>query len=186
MLITPTIAIEAGLSNKTIATNDLISGLYTISKLVEDSMGGTSGAIYGIYLNALVHSLNGLVHTSCDSDSQQDVSALLIAAGRQALSELYNYTRARVGDRTMMDVLIPFIETAKADPESLEKALAAAEAGSNATKRMKASFGRASYVDEAVFLKGSNGYTNDDGGIPDAGALGLLSIFTSILTAVKT
>jgi dihydroxyacetone kinase len=84
----------------------------------------------------------------------------------------------------MMDVLIPFIEHIVACPEQLDAALAAATEGADATKRMEASFGRASYVDKTVFTKGVNDGSGDRG-IPDAGALGLLSIFRAVVKAVK-
>ncbi|KFY27674.1 hypothetical protein V491_00791 [Pseudogymnoascus sp. VKM F-3775] len=168
-------AITAALQSGQINTSDLISGLHTISSVVEHSMGGTSGAIYSIYLNALVSALSKIASTS----SSSEVNSLdLAAAGAQALNELFKYTQARVGSRTMMDVLIPFIEHLAARPGRLENALAAAIKGAEATKKMEASFGRASYVDKAIFSKVDEG--SGDAGIPDAGALGVLSIFRAI------
>ena len=132
-------------------------------------MGGTSGAIYGIYLNGLVSSLSGTQNsTVC-----MTTPAILSTAGAQALTELFKYTRARQGSRTMMDVLIPFIDCISAEPKDLRQALEAATRGMESTKKMAASFGRASYVDAAIF--------KEEGGIPDAGALGLLSVLTAIV-----
>lgn len=143
-------------------------------------MGGTSGAIYSIYLNALVSALSKIASTSSSSKAN---SLDLAAAGAQALNELFKYTQARVGSRTMMDVLIPFTEHIAAHPDQLENALAAAVKGAEATKKMEASFGRASYVDKAIFSKVDE--RSGDAGIPDAGALGLLSIFRAIVKAVR-
>lgn len=146
-------------------------------------MGGTSGAIYSIYLNSLTRSLDSRGKKLGEALSVTANPQIIAAASLQALSELFNYTQARVGDRTLMDVLIPFVDKLVQDPTSLGAAVAAAQDGAEGTKRMKASFGRASYVNEEVFVTGFtelDGNHNEDKGIPDAGALGLLSILKSV------
>jgi len=166
-------AIATAVSNGEIDTSDLIAGLHKISNLIEASMGGTSGAIYGIYLNSLVSSLNGSVEDGQGSTTP----AIIAAAGAQALTELYKYTHARQGSRTLMDVLIPFIEKISSNPSAPQEALEAAIRGMEAAKKMAASFGRASYVNAGVF--------QEEGGIPDAGALGLLSILSALVKVLE-
>lgn len=115
---------------------------------LEVNMGGTSGALYCIFLTALANSL-------ASAPSVQEALA-------GALTEMCKYTRARVGDRTMMDALIPFIEgfqkTGKPD-----EGLKGAKEGVEGTKRMEAKLGRSTYLDESATR-----------GVPDPGAYGLL------------
>ena len=94
-------------------------------------MGGTLGAILSIYFNALASEL---------SKTQN-----LITSPAQACTSLEKYTSARVGDRTIMDVLIPFAQILK-DTKSLEKAVNAAKKGAENTKFLAPVLGRATYV----------------------------------------
>lgn len=83
---------------------DMSVVLRQVVSLVEESMGGTSGAIYAIFLNA--------VSTALDEDEEPNkgLQAALVHALQEGLSKLCKYTSARVGGRTMMDALIPFVE----------------------------------------------------------------------------
>jgi dihydroxyacetone kinase-like protein len=74
----------------------------------------------------------------------------LFAAG---LEELGYATKAKVGDKTFMDALIPAIEAlqahaAEGEPAMFAAAAAAAKAGSEATAQMQAKFGRARNLGE--------------------------------------
>ena len=123
----------------------------TLAELVHDlevNMGGTSGALYCIFLTALAAALA----------SEDSVAGALKAA----LEQLCKYTRARLGDRTMMDALIPFVETLS-ETGDVEMAVARAGEGVDGTKTMEAKLGRSTYLDESA--------TN---GVPDPGAYGLL------------
>ncbi|KAI5250692.1 Dak phosphatase [Aureobasidium subglaciale] len=136
---------------KFIANRDLCELPQTLSELVHDlevNMGGTSGALYCIFLTSLSSAL-----ASTDS-----VAAALLVA----MNQLLNYTRARLGDRTMLDCLIPFVETLNASGD-VEKALAEAEKGVESTKNLEAKLGRSTYLDESATR-----------GVPDPGAYGLL------------
>jgi dihydroxyacetone kinase len=115
---------------------------------LEVNMGGTSGALYCIFLTALAASLAS--------------EATVAKALQAALAQLCKYTRARLGDRTMMDALIPFIDTLNATGDA-EQAIAKASEGVDGTKKMEAKLGRSTYLDESA--------TN---GVPDPGAYGLL------------
>ena len=101
----------------------------TVAQLVgelEVNMGGTSGALYCIYLTALASALA----------SESSVSAALNAA----LQQLMKYTRARLGDRTMMDALIPFIDTLERTGDA-KQAIEKAREGVEGTKKMEAKLG---------------------------------------------
>ena len=122
----------------------------TVAALVNDlevSMGGTSGALYCIYLTALASSLAG--------------ESTIPKAMKAALEELYKYTNARLGDRTMMDALIPYIETLVSSGD-VKEALSKAQEGVDGTKKMEATLGRSAYLDESATQ-----------GVPDPGAYGL-------------
>lgn len=134
-----------------IATQDLTRLPQTVAQLVSElevNMGGTSGALYCIYLTALAGALA----------SESSVPAALKAA----LEQLMKYTRARLGDRTMMDALIPFIETLAATGDT-GQAVQKAREGVEGTKKMEAKLGRSTYLDESATQ-----------GVPDPGAYGLL------------
>jgi dihydroxyacetone kinase len=132
----------------------------TLADLVDDlevNMGGTSGALYCIFLSSL---------------SQELGNATTFAhALKGALEHLLKYTRARLGDRTCLDCLIPFIETLHETGDA-KKALEEAEKGVESTKTLEAKLGRSSYLDEAATR-----------GIPDPGAYGLLMLMQGMVAA---
>ena len=130
---------------------DLSSLPKSLSAIVDElevNMGGTSGALYCIYLTALASAL---------STAESVPEALF-----EALQRLMEYTRARLGDRTMLDALIPFADVLR-DSGDVEKALEAARDGVERSKELKASLGRSTYLDESATK-----------GVPDPGAYGLL------------
>lgn len=135
----------------------------------ERCMGGTSGAIYAIFLNAAANRLTELA--TAEAGAEVDVKGLIQRALQGGLDELCRYTPARVGHRTLMDALIPFV-AAYADGH-LEDAIDAAAKGAASTKKMAAKLGRASYVGQDRF--------DEEGGIPDPGALGVVSILRGVL-----
>lgn len=136
---------------KFVENKDLADLPHTLGELVHDlevNMGGTSGALYCIFLTALSASL---------STSQSVADAL-----HGALQQLLKYTRAREGDRTMMDCLIPFAETLSKTGD-VQTALEKARKGVDSTKNLEAKLGRSTYLDESATR-----------GVPDPGAYGLL------------
>lgn len=123
----------------------------TVAQLVSElevNMGGTSGALYCIYLTALAGALA----------TEKSIPGALNAA----LQQLMKYTKARLGDRTMMDALIPFIETLEQTGDA-DSAVKKAREGVEGTKKMEAKLGRSTYLDESATQ-----------GVPDPGAYGLL------------
>lgn len=84
-------------------------------------MGGTSGALYSIYLSALAQ---GVAQTK---ESEVTISVISKAA-EFALTTLGKYTPARVGDRTLVDALDPFVKELN-ESQNLRKAVEAARKG---------------------------------------------------------
>lgn len=137
-------------------------------------MGGTSGAIYAIFLNAVA---NRLTDITTASSSTPTVSDLIRQSLQGGLDELCRYTPARIGHRTLMDALIPFVETFATSSNSLESAITEARKGAEGTRQMTAALGRASYVGQDRF--------DEEGGIPDPGALGVVSILRGVQAALE-
>lgn len=133
----------------------LLALLESVGENVED-VGGSLGAILSILLTAFT---NALSSATLKNNEQLSIGTIATAASA-ALDNLKNYTSAREGDRTVMDVLIPFVTTLK-ESKDLKKSVQVAEDSAQKTSEMKAKFGRATYV-------------GDDGGdrskIPDPGA----------------
>lgn len=134
----------------------LLTLLESIGENVED-VGGSLGAILSILVTAFTNALHNL---TIKSSKPLDI-ATVSEAGAQALENLKNYTSARVGDRTVMDVLIPFIETLSQEKD-LEKSVKIAQEAADKTAEMKAKFGRATYVGDEMGAERSR--------IPDPGA----------------
>ena len=141
-----------------------------IVEVVENTMDGTSGALYAIFLNALAH---GLRSQGGESGAKQASPKVWAKALSIAMQSMGTYTPAQVGDRTLVDALVPFIEQLGASGD-VQKAAVAADQGSKNTKGMKASLGRTVYV-------GGSGYEE----VPDPGAHGLAEFFTGLAEGLK-
>ena len=124
-------------------------------------MDGTSGALYAIFLNSLVHSLR----SASAGDASPEVWAKALKQSCDALSK---YTPARPGDRTLIDALYPFVETLS-QTGAIKKAAEASRKAADETKGMQASLGRAVYV-------GGSGFEQ----VPDPGAYGLACFFLGL------
>ncbi|KAL7954686.1 Dak1 domain-containing protein [Trichoderma compactum] len=127
-------ALESGLAN----AGSVVKVLLELEDIVETKMGGTLGGILGIFfvsLRAAVEKNIGLA---------QNPVALWGAALGTALENLRQYTPAKVGDRTVMDTLIPF--AAVMGESGFNSGVKAAEDGADATKTMKPRLGRATYI----------------------------------------
>ncbi|RVD86472.1 uncharacterized protein DFL_004746 [Arthrobotrys flagrans] len=103
-----------------------------------------------------------------NSKEEGSLKTILQKSLSGALQELCTFTLARKGHRTLMDTLIPFIETFEQTGD-LNKAVEEGGRGCEETKKMEAKLGRASYVSAEQVEK--------DGGVVDPGALGLKSIW---------
>ncbi|OPB39153.1 dihydroxyacetone kinase [Trichoderma guizhouense] len=142
-------------------SGDAVVDVAEIVPLVEKTMDGTSGALYAIFLNALVRSLAA----SPPGEATPQVWAKALEQSSAAMSK---YTSARPGDRTLVDALYPFIETLGKTGD-VKEAAQAASIGAEKTKGMKASLGRTVYV-------GGTGFQE----CPDPGAWGLRSFFLAL------
>lgn len=142
-------------------TGDAVVDVASIVPVVENNMDGTSGALYAIFLNALVHALR----TQGQGTADPKVWA---AALKQSCDALSKYTPARPGDRTLVDALYPFVEVL-GETGDLQKASDAARQAAHQTKGMQASLGRSVYV-------GGSGYEE----VPDPGAWGLACFFMGL------
>jgi len=122
-------------------TSDAVATFAKLADLAEESMGGTSGALYSIFLHGATSWFrqHGGKADGKTAGRQEHVAAL--QAGLEALQKV---TPARIGDRTMMDSLEPFVKALGAG--SVVDAAKKAREGTEATKAMTASLGRAVYV----------------------------------------
>ncbi|KFZ01152.1 hypothetical protein V501_10179 [Pseudogymnoascus sp. VKM F-4519 (FW-2642)] len=151
---------------------DIVSIFRVISNTIESSMGGTSGAIYAIFFNAVTNHLS----SPFDGSDSGFLSMRIRLALSSGVAQLCRYTSARKGHKTLMDALIPFTE-AFASGSSLEAAIMEARNGAEATRKLDAVLGRASYVGKEIF--------EVEGGIPDPGAMGVVSVLQGILEGLK-
>lgn len=145
-------------------TGDAVVDLASAVPVVENTMDGTSGALYAIFLNALVGALRTLAPGAADAADAKTWAAAL----RQSSDAMSRYTPARPGDRTLVDALYPFVETL-GQTGDVKKAAEAARAGAEKTKGMRASLGRTVYV-------GGSGFEQ----VPDPGAWGLSCFFLGL------
>lgn len=154
------------LDNKLADSGSIFDMLHAIIDAVDD-MGGTLGAIFGILIAALASTLKAQ-----KVKGEGDLMSIFAPALTQAVGHLKNHTGARVGDRTVMDVLIPFQETLE-NERDLGQAVKEAEKAAEGTKDLKPKFGRASYI----------GAGGDEQRLPDPGAWALMEIVKGVYDA---
>ncbi|XP_051820162.1 triokinase/FMN cyclase [Antechinus flavipes] len=143
--------------------------LSALSQLLLEKMGGSSGALYGLFLTAAAQPLKttpGLPAWTAAMD-----------AGLEAMQR---YGKAAPGDRTMLDSLwaagqeLRALKTPGASLEQvLSKAVQSAEAAAEATKDMEAGAGRASYITSAKLVQ------------PDPGAVAAAAVLRAILETLQ-
>lgn len=156
-------------SNEEWKSNDWTLREYfaTIGDRVINVSGGSAGPLYGTFLVGL---------GECLKDERTADAGLLKRILRSGLDELQFLTTAKVGDKTMMDTLIPAIDAATNGPDDIVKMLSlakdAALAGAKASEQFISKFGRAKSYKEATI------------GTPDAGALSCTYIFLGFYEAV--
>ncbi|KAK5046878.1 hypothetical protein LTR84_007232 [Exophiala bonariae] len=154
---------------KALATSrpkNIIKLLSRITEVVESTMDGTSGALYGIFLNSLLHYFRSHAEVMTVVDRGFWTLAL-----DSALTVLSKYTPAQVGDRTMMDALIPFTLALKASSD-VQHAASVAKEGALKTRSMRPGLGRTVYIgNEEAWL----------GKVPDPGAWGLSEFFEGLV-----
>ncbi|WP_139653454.1 DAK2 domain-containing protein [Raoultibacter phocaeensis] len=117
--------------------------------------GGSAGPLYGTLISGLGYELDD------DEDELGPDAVKRMFSG--CLSEMQDITTAQVGDKTMMDALIPACGAAADAADDVEAILEAASdgaaAGARDSERYASKFGRAKSYKEATI------------GTPDAGAV---------------
>jgi dihydroxyacetone kinase len=127
-----------------------------------DRAGGTSGAIWGLLLRSWSNALT-------DADAPDDKA--IVEGARLALDGVTHLGRARLGDKTLVDALVPFVEVLSRDENSgkplvqaWKTAAGAAQDAANATSALTPRLGRARPLAEKSI------------GHPDAGAVSLAMV----------
>ena len=132
-------AMLSALDNGIAKTGSVVLLLYEIESIIDNRMGGTLGGIFGIFFV----SLTTHIRHNVGSVSGIQLWAKALAG---ALHSLQYYTPAKVGDRTMMDTLIPFVNGMETG--SFEKAADEAIRAAEGTKALVPRLGRATYIGE--------------------------------------
>jgi dihydroxyacetone kinase len=153
-------AAALGAANAAVATGaGAASVLAVAGDAWADRAGGTSGAIWGLLLRTFSNALS-------DSDAVEKDAA--VKGARLALEGVTRLGGARLGDKTLVDALIPFVETlerqaasGKPLPEAWALAAGAAKSAADATSALTPKLGRARPLAEKSI------------GHPDAGAVSL-------------
>ena len=133
--------------------------LSSLGALVSVSMGGSSGVLLSILLTAAA----GPLQQTGD----------LTAALRHGVDAMQQYGGARVGDRTMLDALVPALEQLERGEEIARAAAGAADGAAATAEIDRTDAGRAAYV-PASHLRG----------VADPGAQAIAVIFAAVATAL--
>jgi dihydroxyacetone kinase len=127
--------------------DDVPATLKALGHTLRRELGGSSGPLYGV----LFLRCGSVLANSGGTGLEQWVEAL--DQGCRAISELGG---AKLGDRTMLDALDPFVKAlkkgagGKSSREAVLAAVEAAERGVAATAQMKPRLGRSSYLGDRV------------------------------------
>ncbi|XP_041635559.1 triokinase/FMN cyclase [Cheilinus undulatus] len=145
--------------------------LSALAGLIEEKMGGSSGALYSLFLTAAAgHVTEGRSNAAAWANAMH--------AGTQAMKR---YGGADVGDRTMLDALCPAVDElmklTEAPPGGemavLQNVVKKAASGAESTRDLTARAGRASYIAaERVTL-------------PDPGAVAVAAILKAALEVLE-
>lgn len=155
----------------TLPKDNIGSFLKSISLIITEHCGGASGPIWGSAFRSA-------------SKSAEGKEALDLAGFAEMMSSAVEGIQkrggAKLGDKTLLDALIPAAESLKDSAAAgedmmtaMKKSAAAAVAGAEKTKELVASKGRASYVGERSL------------NCPDAGAFAIGVIFTGIVDKIS-
>ena len=129
--------------------------------------GGAAAPLWGTFIGGLALPLG---------DEAEIDPSLLKRMFSSSLEEMRGITNAKIGDKTLMDALIPAVESAGGE-DSIERILAeassAAREGAKATENFVARFGRAKNYKERSL------------GTPDPGAVSLSLFFEGLAAGCK-
>ena len=151
---------------------NLTHGLNTLSKTLMMKIGGSMGPLYGKFFKAIAKSLE---------DNEVIGVAEFGDALKAVVEAIASISPAKVGDKTLIDTLVPAVEAyqnaqneGKTFSEVLECMKAAAIEGRDSTKDMLAKIGRASRLGER------------SRGVLDAGATSCCLILCSMADTIKS
>lgn len=122
-----------------------------------DSVGGTSGPLFGLLFQSIGSAWG-------DRDLTLESLSEGVSAGLAAIQRV---GEAKAGDRTLVDALAPAANVLSAANPSILAATEAAIDGARATSQLRGRMGRASYVGERVI------------GHPDPGAVGIVLLLAA-------
>jgi phosphoenolpyruvate---glycerone phosphotransferase subunit DhaL len=150
---------------------NLSQSLNLLSKILMMKIGGSMGPLYGKFFKAMAK--------ASETHEIITISVFDNMLG-DALQAIQSISTAKVGDKTLMDTLVPAVETYSAEVEngsSFEEALDAmsnaARAGMESTKDLMAKIGRSSRLGERSI------------GVLDAGAISCFLILDSMAASIK-
>lgn len=166
-----TIGKIAGLMQKNLDAwedDDIENFIQNLGDATMEIGGGSAGPLYGTMIGGLSGPLSG--GTGIDG-------AMLKAMFEESLFAMKEITTAKVGDKTMMDALIPAVGAASEAPddvmEILNAAAKAAEQGAKESEQYISRFGRArSYKEQTI-------------GTPDAGAVSTSLFFRGLYEGLQ-
>ncbi|WP_277593814.1 dihydroxyacetone kinase subunit DhaL [Pseudomonas chlororaphis] len=151
---------------------DLAEALDELTLSLMEGIGGSMGPLYGSLFIGMADEVRGC---------QQIDAARFARLLRGGLSSLQDITDAGVGDKCLMDTLIPAVEAfeqAEAGGASFKEALqrmkSAASQGRDSTRDLVAKIGRASRLGERSL------------GVLDAGAVSCCLILTQLADSIET
>lgn len=153
------------------ATQTLDEAMRTLSDVLMSEIGGSMGPLYGMMFADMADALEGVAEIDAEAFGRMLHAGL---EGGQAIGS------AKVGDKTLIDTLVPAIEAydnALAEGSDWRGALAAmraaAEAGRDSTLDMVAKIGRSSRLGER------------SRGVLDAGATSCCLILVALATGIE-
>lgn len=150
-----------------------ISDLLTdIGWALLDIDGGATGPLYGSLLL-------GMAEGAEDNDTlDQDSFVMMFERGLESISQ---QTKARTGDKTLMDALIPAVASLRDSARQgieiramMDSAANAAMLGAETTKNFPARYGRAKFQGERTI------------GHPDPGAISMAYVFQGLRDGLKS
>jgi dihydroxyacetone kinase-like protein len=157
---------------KAIADNPGTDLKELLAKIAWDVMncdGGSTGPLLGSFFMGMSDAVAGKTNLDCPA---------LVAMFEGGILKLAKQSRAKIGDKTMMDAFLPALDALHAAAPSgsihnaLQQAAAAAATGAEATKALQAKFGRARNLGERVI------------GHADPGAVSVSLLFTGFSAAL--
>lgn len=150
-------------------TLSLDAALLALSDVLMNEIGGSMGPLYGLMFEDMAGAIAGLDRIDAEAFSR------MLHAGLQGVQGVGN---AQVGDKTLIDTLVPAVAAFDAAKDSgfapaLDAMIAAAEAGRDSTIDLVARIGRSARLGER------------SRGVLDAGATSCCLILTSLGQSVR-